>query len=168
MNRVTEEQVRANMQDVQCQTIYVFGKPMTFVGVKMQNGFVITDCTSCVDPNNYDEEIGKQICLKHIEDKVWELLGFNLQYEVSAKNQVLASTRDMMLSPDYKERLMAEYIQLDNRMEGLTNMLKKWDAGELEFEPTCPKEVLYEQLNCMCAYHISLQQRASKEGIKLF
>lgn len=53
-----------------------FGKPCTYVSVRMKNCFTLRDC---VNPANYSEEIGKEICLKHIEDKIWLLLGYALQ-----------------------------------------------------------------------------------------
>ncbi len=78
-NTVTEEDVKANMQDVYCTTLKPFDKPVTFVEVRMKNGFTVRESTTCVDPNNYNEEIGKEICLKRIEDKIWLLLGYALQ-----------------------------------------------------------------------------------------
>ena len=51
----------------------------TVVQAVLANGFVITESSSCVDPDNYDEEVGRDICLKRIKNKVWELLGFLLQ-----------------------------------------------------------------------------------------
>lgn len=45
----------------------------------MKNGFTIHETTTYVDPTNYNEEIGKDICLKRIEDKIWLLLGYALQ-----------------------------------------------------------------------------------------
>ncbi len=77
--KVTQEQVNENMQDVIVRTETEFGKPVTYVTVRMKNGFTLRESTTCVDPANYDEEIGKQICLEKIEDKVWFLLGYALQ-----------------------------------------------------------------------------------------
>lgn len=77
--KVTKEEVLANMQDIICETRVEFGKPTTYVCVKMKNGFTVRESTTCVDPSNYDEEIGKEICLKKIEDKIWFLLGYSLQ-----------------------------------------------------------------------------------------
>ena len=82
-NTVTKEQVQENMQDVIVRTQYDFGKPTTYVTVRMKNGFILRESTTCVDPANYDENIGKEICLKKIEDKVWFLLGYALQDKLS-------------------------------------------------------------------------------------
>jgi hypothetical protein len=82
-NTVTIEQVKENMQDVIVRTLDDFGKPCTYVTVRMKNGFTLRESTTCVDPANYDEEIGKKICLEKIEDKIWFLLGYALQDKVS-------------------------------------------------------------------------------------
>ena len=76
------------MQDVICSTAVEFDKPVTYVTVRMKNGFTLRESTTCVDPANYNEEIGKQICLEKIEDKVWFLLGFLLQEKVSGINSL--------------------------------------------------------------------------------
>lgn len=81
-NTVTAEQVKENMQDVIVRTLDDFGKPTTYVAVKMKNGFTVRESTTCVDPSNYNEEIGKQICLEKIEDKIWFLLGYQLQEDL--------------------------------------------------------------------------------------
>ena len=38
-----------------------------------------TTVVRCVLPKNYDEKIGKDICMGSIKNKIWELLGFLLQ-----------------------------------------------------------------------------------------
>lgn len=77
--KVTQKEVDENMKDVLVRTVEEFGKPCTYVTVRMKNGFTLRESTTCVDPANYSEEIGKEICLKRIENKVWFLLGYALQ-----------------------------------------------------------------------------------------
>lgn len=56
-----------------------FGKK-TSVGVcTLPNGFVIVESSSCVDPKNFDHEIGKEIIMERFKNKVWELEGYVLQ-----------------------------------------------------------------------------------------
>lgn len=64
------------------ETIHM-GDKTTVMHATLKNGFTIVDGSACVDPNNFNMEIGKQCCMEHIQDKVWKLLGFLLQ---SAKN----------------------------------------------------------------------------------
>lgn len=86
MNTVTREEVLANMQDVIVRTAQEFDKPVTYVTVRMKNGFTLRESTTCVDPVNYNEDIGKEICMKKIEDKVWFLLGYMLQEKMYLGN----------------------------------------------------------------------------------
>ena len=43
---------------------------------------------------------------------------------------------------DYKERMRNEYIELKDKYDKLHRMLVKYDAGKLDFTPTCPIELL--------------------------
>ena len=79
----------------------------------------------------------------------------------------LKDTVPGMLSEDYKERFKAEYYQLKIRYNKLCEMLRKWEAGELEFTPTCTRELLEEQSNAMYNYMKILELRAQNEGVVL-
>ena len=79
----------------------------------------------------------------------------------------LADTVEMMNSSDYKERFRAEYSQLVIRVNGLKNMLDKWDRGELDFTPTCPREIYNDQMEYMVNYMTVLADRAYMENIDL-
>ena len=87
-NTVTIDDVKANMQDVIVRTLIDFDKPTTYVTVRMLNGFTVRESATCVDPDNYDEEIGKQICMKKIEDKIWFLLGYQLQESLYKQEKI--------------------------------------------------------------------------------
>lgn len=79
----------------------------------------------------------------------------------------LKDTIGMMQSADYKERFKAEYQQTKIRYEKLHAMLKKSDAGILEFTPTCPLSLLREQKAAMGRYLYFLEVRALIEKIDL-
>ena len=79
----------------------------------------------------------------------------------------LRDTVDLMLSDDYKDRFRAEFLQLKIRYEKLKGMLDKWDNDELDFTPTCPREVYDEQIEGMETYLDVLTDRADLEGIDL-
>ena len=93
------------------------------------------------------------------------------------KNKLeLKDTSDLMVSKDYGDRLLAEFMQLDIRLKGLKAMLDKWDkayregrdiAEALGFEPTTPFEVLYEQLIHMNSYRRVLLHRLYMEGVPM-
>lgn len=77
----------------------------------------------------------------------------------------LKDTVLMMTSEDYKERFKAEYNQLSIRYKKLYEMYKNWD--NLNFTPSCPKEIYTKQLNAMSSYKDILEERARIEGVVL-
>lgn len=77
---ITREQVDDFMAYYKVTTM---GTKTTVVRCVLRNGFEIVESSSCVHPANYSEEIGKEICLEKIRDKIWELLGFLLQTAVN-------------------------------------------------------------------------------------
>ena len=56
------------------------GDKSVLVSIKYPSGFVDHEVSSCVDPANYDEEIGKRVAIGHIKDRLWGHLGFVLQW----------------------------------------------------------------------------------------
>ena len=58
------------------------GDKTTVVRALLRNGFEIVESSACVSAENYDEKLGREICLGKIKDKVWFLLGFLLQTAV--------------------------------------------------------------------------------------
>lgn len=59
--------------------IITMGKKTTVVRAVLRNGFEIVESSSCVSEENYDENMGVDICMEHIKNKIWMLLGFLLQ-----------------------------------------------------------------------------------------
>ncbi|USK61330.1 Gp49 family protein [Peribacillus asahii] len=83
-NTVTPAQINAILDDSVVEVQTVLGK-CTVVTCQLPNGFIIVESSACVDPANYDEKLGAEICLKRIENKVWELEGYKLQSELAIK-----------------------------------------------------------------------------------
>ena len=79
----------------------------------------------------------------------------------------LKDTIALMESDNYKDRFRAEYHQLRIRLEKLYEMLVRYDAGTLGFNPDCSVRLLKDQLRIMRDYLYALTVRAEIEGIKL-
>ncbi len=77
LNTVTKEQIDNILAQSEIKVETVYGK-VTVVNCKLPNGFVITEASGAVDPANYDEEIGREICMDRIKNKLWELEGYAL------------------------------------------------------------------------------------------
>ena len=79
----------------------------------------------------------------------------------------LKDTMDLMNSEDYKERFRAEYYQTKIRYDRLHKMTVKYEAGTLNFTPSCSIELLKKQKGFMGQYLNCLEIRAEIEGIEL-
>jgi hypothetical protein len=77
-NTITQEDIDTLLQEAEVGVATVFDK-VTVVSVKLKNGFVVTESSGCVDPENYNPELGFDICMEHIANKLWELEGYALQ-----------------------------------------------------------------------------------------
>lgn len=76
---VSQEMVDSFILETWTQTL---GDKTTVVRAMLKNGFEIVESSACVSAENYDENMGKEICMEKIKDKVWFLLGFLLQTAV--------------------------------------------------------------------------------------
>ena len=79
----------------------------------------------------------------------------------------LRDTVKMMNSADYKERFIAEYMQVKIRYEKLHKMVVKYEAKTLNFTPSCSIDLLKEQKKHMGNYLYCLEVRAEIECISL-
>ena len=73
--RVTKEQMEARIVDVIWTRI---GETLTRAAIKLDNGCLVTGESACVNPANYNEEIGKKIAYDNAFQKLWYLFGFQL------------------------------------------------------------------------------------------
>lgn len=79
----------------------------------------------------------------------------------------LKDTVDLMLSEDYKDRMIAEYRQVGIRYLKLDEMVRKYQNDELDFTPKTPLKIFQGQVGAMMAYMAILEHRAALEGVDL-
>ena len=70
---VTQEDVINFIDKVES---YAIKGKTTLTQVKLKNNFTIEETSSPIDAKNFDMKFGEQICMKKIENKVWDFLGF--------------------------------------------------------------------------------------------
>lgn len=78
-----------------------------------------------------------------------------------------SAVEDETVTPEWQVRFIEEYNELKNRKMKLHKMLVKYDAGTLDFKPTCPVELLKQQEIVMSEYMRILEIRAQMEGVIL-
>lgn len=139
-----------------------------------------------VKSNRYDKKIFKiendgnrnVLCYNSLNDEKKEYMelsdidieaDYQLVSNIYDKNNnvKLEDTIELMKSRNHKERFKAEYIQLKIRMFKLSELIRKYYDGELDFELKCNIFTLISQLNCMERYSEILELRASAEDIDL-
>ena len=82
--RVTPEHIQELMNQVEYKVHIVEGTTTT-QAVAVLDGFTLaTGSTSCVDPNNFNKELGAKYAIKNAEclakDKLYELEGYRLKF----------------------------------------------------------------------------------------
>ena len=86
MTTVTKQQIDELLakSEIKVETVY---DKVTIVNCKLPNGFVITESSGAVDSANYDKKIGTEICMKRIENNLWELEGYALTKKLYERNE---------------------------------------------------------------------------------
>lgn len=84
MNTVTQKQIEKLIDKANIEVKTIFDK-CTVVAVQLENGFIMIESSACVDKKNYNEELGKNICLERIKNKLWELEGYKLQCSIKER-----------------------------------------------------------------------------------
>lgn len=77
-NKVTIDQINSILDNAETQET-VFWDREVVVSYKLYNGFTIIGRGACVDPANFNIDIGRQVARKQAENKLWELEGYLLQ-----------------------------------------------------------------------------------------
>lgn len=74
---------------------------------------------------------------------------------------------DLLNSSDWKDRFRGEYQFVKDKYNKLHEMIVKYKAGKLDFEPNCSIELLKEQASAMGSYLFILEARGQIEGVDL-
>ena len=75
--KILKEDVEAFIGNVDVMTI---GDKTTVVNAHTLTGFDMVRHSSCVDPKNYDQELGKKYAMEEVVNNLWAHLGFVLQW----------------------------------------------------------------------------------------
>lgn len=76
-SKILKEDVEKFITNVDVITV---GAKTTVVNAHTLTGFDTVRHSSCVDPKNYNEELGKQYAMEEVINSLWAHLGFVLQW----------------------------------------------------------------------------------------
>lgn len=85
---LTQEDIDAIIRSSEVNHFKV-GEKTTLVQLVMPTGFTLTESSSCVDPAKYDHDMGVNLAMKKVEDKIWFLEGYVLQNVLAGRLQDL-------------------------------------------------------------------------------
>jgi Phage protein (N4 Gp49/phage Sf6 gene 66) family len=86
-NRVTPEQIKALLDSAETQE-HVFWSKELFVSYKLSSGFTVTGRGACIDPANFNLEIGRKVAREDAENQLWQLEGYRKQIELHEAGQI--------------------------------------------------------------------------------
>lgn len=151
-NTVTANQIDKIIKDGTVNVI-TLGEKTTLVEFITKEGFVMIESSSCVDKSNYNEEIGKNICLKRIRNKLWEFEGYCLQKDIFYNEKTRGKCE-----PSAKERVKIERDQIDGRLEKLEMFIGTEKFSKLSL---AQRSFLIKQSDIMREYIAILDLRLS-------
>ena len=114
--KILKEDVEKFITDVEVMTV---GEKTTVVNAHTLTGFDTVRHSSCVDPKNYSEELGKQYAMEEVVNSLWSHLGFVLQWAKYGLNT--ESKKDKY--PSHVQRMIDEYKELDDRINKLASFI---------------------------------------------
>lgn len=154
--KVLKEDVENFITDVEVMTV---GEKTTVVNAHTRSGFDTVRHSSCVDPKNYSEELGKQYAMEEVVDDLWAHLGFVLQW---AKYGINVKPKESKYPP-HIQRVITEYEELNDKIGKLNKFInsnpffKKLDTKERN-DMSC-------QLTSMRNYSDILLSRLTRAGV---
>lgn len=171
-NRVTEEQIEAKIKDKKF-TVLEDGKT-TICNLYLENGFTVRGESACVDPANFDKELGEKIAYENAKDKIWLLEGYLLQQKLYEEPEKADAA-----PPDFLGRMEIEGKELEERIrkasDGLEALRRKFSVqdakrakGEAFAEgeiliPEIAIDLLQAQITAMATYANILLMRVNVE-----
>ena len=79
--RVTPEIIESK---IKAEQYHVFpGTTFTVCLLTLENGFTVSGESACASPENFDEEIGREIARDNAKSQIWALEGYLLKEQLS-------------------------------------------------------------------------------------
>lgn len=92
-NKLTPEWLTSNIESVSYTRVP--DTTTTICSIILNNGFVVTETSACIDPNNYDKAIGEKIALDACKERLWELYGFAIVENTFQKSFTFLPTSNL-------------------------------------------------------------------------
>ena len=78
--KIPEQVIDRLMEDSDYEVYDCFGC-CTVVVMRMPNGYVLVESSGCINPEQYDRELGIAYCKEALKRKAWQLEGYRRKHE---------------------------------------------------------------------------------------
>lgn len=140
MNKITKEFLESEITNVEYTRL---SGTLTHCAITVKSGFIFTGESSCVDPNEFDEEIGKEIAYEQAFETMWLPYGFALKQKIGG---------------NFASRLQNEHAEVAERVSKLWLFIHADAFDQLNVEQ---RELLMKQHQAMLPYLEILTQRVA-------
>lgn len=105
---IREERINALLDEAEFEINVLFDKCIV-VSCELQSGFVITEYYDFLVPEDYDEDLGFDICFSKIKEKLWEFEKYRVMDEVFEESLIYEEEED-----ELDEYLENEFFNSDS------------------------------------------------------
>lgn len=144
-NKVTKE----DLEHLVAQSKTTFTNPagtLTHCVITLPCGYTVTGESACVDPANYDKELGEKYALEQAVEKLWPLEGYLLANDIYRAQQPTS----------YASRMIFEQSDLREKLDKLCDFLSKPQPSFIDNKEW---ELLLDQRDYMSEYFNILEIR---------
>lgn len=130
----------------------------------LHNGLtVVGKNLGSVCPENYDEELGKQLAMRDARDQLWPLAGFMLAEDIHRGNRPL--TQEQRELPDHVQKVLGEMYQFAARLNGITDFLGYVGTEAADGISAAEVEDLSESAELLGKLVAVYQRRLARAGV---
>ena len=135
-NKVTVDQIKSILDNAETQETIFWNKEVV-VSYKLYNGFTIIGRGACVDPANFNIDIGRKVAREQAENKLWELEDYLLQNKMynettsKSNNECKCSNKKEPKTKEEWTALFSSYDFVDEQGHSLTMCTDFIDLVEL-------------------------------------
>ena len=152
------------------------GSKITHCTITTKSGFVFTGESACVDPADYNEDIGSKIAYDNAFHKMWMPYGFWLHKALADHDnrlqppsddnkieaqQVDDEPKETAVQTTWQDRVCEEIGELVDRKEKLEKFLS---VDKPKFVSDAQWDLMKEQLQAMYSYHNILIERLDEDA----
>lgn len=144
-NKVTKE----DLEHLVAQSKTTFTNPagtLTHCVITLPCSYTVTGESACVDPANYDKELGEKYALEQAVEKLWPLEGYLLANDIYRSNQ----------PKSYAARMIFEQEELRDKLKKLRLFL---DKDKPDFVKQNQWDLMIKQQKVMEDYFYILDER---------